>query len=371
MNLDIISKPTLVVNEERCRSNIAFMAEKAQRLGLTLRPHFKTHQSHAIGEWFRDAGISKIAVSSVEMALYFNRKKWKDTTLAIPVNPREAAIFFALNRMISLNLVVTDPLSIEPILPFLTEHIPGVFIKIDCGYGRAGLKAEDTDAIVDVARTLASVPKVAFKGILTHDGHAYSARTQQEIEAVRTSTNMKLANVKAALEAAGFHPLVSAGDTPTCSRSDNWQGIDEIRPGNFVFYDVQQWVAGNCNVSQIATAVYCPVISVSPAEGKAVLYGGSIHFSKDSALEDGKIVYGAGFSVLEENAPWPEDSNELPFRLTGLSQEHGVITGSPESISLLKPGHLVAVHPAHSCLAMRQFNRFFTLDGSEEQTMNS
>ncbi|HAQ65387.1 MAG TPA: alanine racemase [Bacteroidales bacterium] len=371
MNLDIISKPTLVVDEARCRSNIAFMAEKARRLGLTLRPHFKTHQSHAIGEWFRDEGITRITVSSVEMALYFNRKKWKDTTLAIPVNPREAAIFFALNRMVSLNLVVTDPVSLDPILPFLTEHIPGVFIKVDCGYGRAGLKAEDTGAIVKVAQALTLIPKVAFKGILTHDGHAYYARTQQEIEDIRTSTNLKLANVKAALEEAGFPAFVSAGDTPTCSRSDNWYGVDEIRPGNFVFYDVQQWVAGNCAPGQLATAVYCPVISVTPGEGKALLYGGSIHFSKDSAIEDGKIIYGAGFPVLEDEAPWPEKSGDIPFRLTGLSQEHGVITGSPEAIGQLKPGHLVAVHPAHSCLTMRQFNRFFTLDGSEEQTMNS
>lgn len=371
MNLDLISKPTLVVDEARCRANISFMALKARRLGLVLRPHFKTHQSHAIGEWFRDEGISSIAVSSVEMALYFNRKKWKDITLAIPVNPREAAIFFALNRMVRLNLVVVDPAALDPLLPFLTEQIPGIFIKVDSGYGRAGIDALDAETLVKTARALSNNPKVQYRGILAHDGHAYQARSYDDIERVRSNSNHRLAQAKAALEMAGFPTMVSAGDTPTCTRSDNWQGVDEIRPGNFAFYDVQQWVAGNCGCGQLATAVYCPVISVAPDEGRAVIYGGAVHFSKDFAVEEGHTIYGAGFHAVDGEAPWPESDGGLPFRLTGLSQEHGVITGSPAAMALLKPGDLVALHPAHACLTMRQYSRFFTTDGNEEQTMNS
>lgn len=371
MNLDLISKPVMVVDESRCRANIARMAAKARRLGLHFRPHFKTHQSHGIGEWFRDEGVKAITVSSVEMALYFHRKRWKDVTLAIPVNPRESSLFFALSRMTALNLVITQAEALEPMLGHFTESHPGVFIKVDTGYGRAGLHYDDLEGIVNLAAELSATKNVVFKGILAHDGHAYQARTLEEIEHIRAQSNERLARVRNALLAAGFSHFVSAGDTPTCSRSDNWQGIDEIRPGNFAFYDMQQWVAGNCQIVDLAAAVYCPVIATDPIRGKAVLYGGAVHLSKDYVLEKGKVVYGMAFPVVDGEKPWPVDAEDIPFRLSGLSQEHGVISGSPDEIAQLKPGMLVAVFPAHSCLAARQFSRIVTTTGGEEQTMNS
>jgi D-serine deaminase-like pyridoxal phosphate-dependent protein len=52
-----INKPTLVIDKAICMSNIQYMVEKAQKHHLKFRPHFKTHQSATIGNWFRDAGV--------------------------------------------------------------------------------------------------------------------------------------------------------------------------------------------------------------------------------------------------------------------------------------------------------------------------
>ena len=59
-----ISKPTLLLDENKCRQNIERMAAKASHHGLSFRPHFKTHQSAGIGNWIRDQGVEKITVSS-------------------------------------------------------------------------------------------------------------------------------------------------------------------------------------------------------------------------------------------------------------------------------------------------------------------
>ena len=84
-----ITKTTLLLDKSKAFANIEFMAKKAQRCGVRLRPHFKTHQSAQIGEWFRQHEIDAITVSSVEMAQYFARHGWRDITIAIPVNLRE------------------------------------------------------------------------------------------------------------------------------------------------------------------------------------------------------------------------------------------------------------------------------------------
>lgn len=80
-----IEKPTLILDSAICRANIQRMAERAQRNHVAFRPHCKTHQSSVIGEWFREMGVDKITVSSVEMATYFAENGWKDIIIAFTV----------------------------------------------------------------------------------------------------------------------------------------------------------------------------------------------------------------------------------------------------------------------------------------------
>ena len=80
-----ITRPTLLLDEQKCRANIARMAEKASGNKLIFRPHFKTHQSLELGRWFKDYGVTSITVSSVEMAEYFS-SEWNDITFAFPLN---------------------------------------------------------------------------------------------------------------------------------------------------------------------------------------------------------------------------------------------------------------------------------------------
>ena len=97
---DTIKKPTLLLNANQTRKNIQWMVQKAGAEDIRLRPHFKTHQSAVIGEWFREAGVTAITVSSVDMAAYFADHGWKDITIAFPqvdvhLDPKLTA---ALNR---------------------------------------------------------------------------------------------------------------------------------------------------------------------------------------------------------------------------------------------------------------------------------
>ena len=52
-----LNAPALLIDEGRARANIRAMAAKADRAGAALRPHFKTHQSLAVGRWFAEASV--------------------------------------------------------------------------------------------------------------------------------------------------------------------------------------------------------------------------------------------------------------------------------------------------------------------------
>ena len=102
------SGPFILLDSARCRQNIARMEEKARTNGLVFRPHFKTHQSAMIGEWFREFGIDKITVSSIDMAKYFYQNGWSDITIAFPLNILEIDEINNCFEYCNLNLLVCD-----------------------------------------------------------------------------------------------------------------------------------------------------------------------------------------------------------------------------------------------------------------------
>ena len=89
--LNNITKPTLLLDKQKCLLNIRRMKHKANRNNVQFRPHFKTHQSIEIGEWFRQEGVLSISVSSLKTAKYFAGAGGDDITIVFPVNLREAA----------------------------------------------------------------------------------------------------------------------------------------------------------------------------------------------------------------------------------------------------------------------------------------
>ena len=167
-----IIRPTLVLDKQKCINNIEKMVLKAANHNLIFRPHLKTHQSKEIGEWLRNSGVDKITVSSVQMAKYFVEAGWKDITIAFPFNQLEIDEINDLAARIKLNILIIHADSVK----FLKKHLKyevGIFIKIDCGYHRTGIAAEDYDEIYSVTSMVNSVKKLKLKGFLTHSGHAY------------------------------------------------------------------------------------------------------------------------------------------------------------------------------------------------------
>ncbi len=341
-----IVRPTPVVHEGRARENIAKMAAKARRLGLEFRPHFKTHQSAAIGEWFREEGLRKITVSSLGMAAYFAAVGWDDITVAFPFNPRESSLAGELAGTIDLGLLVDSSEALAAVIALAAPV--RVWIKVDTGYGRAGIPWDRAEGVAQLAKKIGEAG-LEFAGILTHNGSSYFA---DNVEGVRVSHALSLKRMQGVAQSIG-DCAISVGDTPSCVLSDEFQGVQEIRPGNFVFFDLMQHALGVCRDNEIALALACPVTAVY--QGRIMLYGGAVHFSKDSIEMEGRRVFACladdEFGAVDVESP-----------LISLSQEHGsLLPGS--AASKLRVGDLALLYPAHSCLTADLHSQYRTLDG--------
>ena len=355
-----IQKPSLLIDKPRVLKNIEKMALKAKNAGISFRPHFKTHQSAEIGEWFKQHGVKAITVSSVDMAEYFVRAGWDDITIAVPVNVLEMNKINQLSKKVHLGLLVDSTETVK-ILENKIDNSVSIWIKVDVGYGRAGIYWNHFDELLALTKEINSCSKLKFKGLLTHSGHTYNTSAIEEIHFIYEETVSRMLAVKNILLDNKIKKcLVSIGDTPSCSLENEFKGVDEIRQGNFVFYDLMMHDLGVCKEEEIAMCVVCPVIGKYPERDQIVVYGGGIHFSKEYIVDDDdKKVFGYltsladnGFTGIKVNSP-----------LISLSQEHGIIHLPFKDLEQIKIGDLVAVYPVHACLTGNLHDKYFTLEG--------
>ncbi|MEM9823090.1 MAG: alanine racemase [Bacteroidota bacterium] len=357
----VFHRPTLLLDEAICRKNIKKMVAKAQRNTVRFRPHFKTHQSQEIARWFRQEGVNAITVSSVAMAQYFAEDGWKDITIAFPVNLHEIQMINDLADKIQLNLLVESLESIH-FLDQKLSHAVHCLLKVDLGYGRTGIDCNNLDLIDAILQSIASSKMMQFVGFLGHAGQSYSARSVEHIRAVHQQSIKMILGLKAHYQSNYPNLQLSVGDTPTCSRAEDFGGVDEIRPGNFVFYDVTQHFIGSNTLEEIAVAMTCPIVARHSQREEIIIYGGGAHFSKDR-IEDprGKTIFGL---VVENRAlGW---GPIIPGAyVKKLSQEHGTIHLPATHFGRYQVGDWVTILPVHSCMCANLMKAYWTTAGQK------
>jgi D-serine deaminase-like pyridoxal phosphate-dependent protein len=367
-----VVKPTMILHEQRVRANIERMAQRARRNGVRFRPHFKTHQSAAIGAWFRAAGVTAITASSVDMATYFADHGWDDITVAFPANVRELPKINALASRVRLHLLVESTATVQLLDQGLTSPV-GAWIEVDAGSGRSGVPWQEGGQLHTVATAITSSQWLSLQGLLTHAGNTYAARAESQVRAIHSETVTRLQRLRNWLLEYGFLGLeISIGDTPACSMLEEWGDVDEARPGNFVFYDLTQLAIGACTAADVGFVVACPVVAIYPARYEIVLYGGAVHLSKEMLSQaDGSPSYGVPVRLTE--AGW---SDPLPGAwLRSLSQEHGVLRATPTAwaagLEDVQVGDLLGVLPVHSCLTADLLKEYRLVHGARIPMMSA
>jgi len=262
-------------------------------------------------------------------------------------------------------LVVDNPDTVRAIGIKAINNL-GIYIKIMTGYERAGLEYSSVQKIDELIMTINQYRHLKFLGFLTHAGHTYSATSKSEVQNIHYDSLKKLFYLKEYFSPDFPELEISIGDTPSCSISENFMGVTEIRPGNFVFYDLMQHNIGACHIDDIALRIHCPVISKQPLRNEIVIYGGAIHFSKDFIKNtDGKNLFGRVIIKKNDDRELLDSTNYL-CRLT---QEHGIIRLNPSVFRQIDIGDILEIIPVHACLAAHSMGRFLTSKGAVIEMM--
>jgi D-serine deaminase-like pyridoxal phosphate-dependent protein len=152
------------------------------------------------------------------------------------------------------------------------------------------------------------------------------------------------------LQAAGLPTgIVSGGSTPTLFHSHKVPGVNEIRPGTYIFNDKNTVASGACDWADCAASIMVTVVSTA-RPGQIIIDGGSKTFSSDRLATTGEPTFG-----LVREAP---DSV-----FTKMNEEHGYVDIRKVDNPGFQVGDRLRVIPNHICVCMNLHEQVYGIRG--------
>lgn len=340
--LDRIETPAFVVLDAVARRNIAAFQSYCDRQGLALRPHVKTHKLVRFARAQIEAGARGITCQKIGEAEVMADGGIDDILITYNIlGPEKLARLRTLFERLSRLAVVADS---DTVIDGLSQAFANasrplaVLVECDTGGKRCGVQTPDR--ALALARRIAASPGLRLGGLMTYPaaGGATEAATFQS-------------QAKDLLLEDGLDcPVVTSGGTP-----DMWTArpdgvLTEYRAGTYIYNDRSLVQRGTCGWDDCAGHVLATVVS-TPTPGRAVIDAGSKSLSSDLL---GLTDYGY---VLDRS----------DIRITGLSEEHGVLAVDPARPLMV--GQRIRIVPNHVCVVSNLFDRIWIehADGTLEE----
>lgn len=350
-SIEDLDTPVLLWDLDILQHNISEMATVAADAGIRLRPHTKTHKTPEVARMQVDAGATGITVAKLGEAEVMAEAGFNDLLIAYPI--LGAAKLARLRELMERAQVRVSLDSLEVAEGLATVgHDRGqpvqVLVEVDTGLHRMGRPPGQPSA--ELVTEIATLNGVEVIGLLTHAGHAYAATTPDELRAIAALEVDDLVRTAELCERSGV-PLreISVGSTPTARAVAGLAGVTEMRPGTYVFNDVDQMRLGVAREDSCAARVLATVVS-QPVGTRFLIDAGSKCLTSDGG--DGPPFPGRG--VI---AGRPE------LRLDFLNEEHGV--GHAEQGQPPRIGDRLQVIPLHVCPCVNLFDVAYGVRGGE------
>ena len=331
-----LETPALLVDVDRMARNLDRGAEYARTYNILMRPHIKTHKSPLIAREQLERGAVGLTCATPYEAEVMSEVCDDLLVMYPPVGAQRASRLAQLAERVRLTIALDSDIAANDLSRAAVDagSRVRVLIELDAGMHRVGVQSA-TEAVA-LAQRVAGLPHLELAGIAFYPGHIRGPVAEQagqlaELRSLVTQTRQAFATAGLKTE------VVSAGSTPTLWRTHEVPGINEMRPGTYIFNDRTTAEIGACTLDECALTVLATVVSTA-VPGQAVIDAGAKALGREP-MRDGS---GEGFGCL-----WSDSD----VAVKSMSEEHGILDLSR---STLRPrvGDRVRVIPNHVCIVV-------------------
>ena len=348
MLISDLETPAVVVDLVVMERNLSRMADYCRDHHLLLRPHTKTHKIPELARRQIASGGTGITVAKLGEAEVMLNAGITDMLIAYPiVGPTKTRRLAQLAEQARVSVSLDSAEVARGISEAATREGSkiGALIEMDVGFGRCGLSAEAE--LVALGTTIAELPGLELKGLMFFPGQFGVAPNERAVMRIRVNEFLK--RTLEAFSRAGLPvSIVSGGSTPTAYEGGLFHGVNEVRPGTYIFNDRNTVAVSACTLEDCALSVLVTVVSTA-VRGHAVVDGGSKTFSYDRfQAEDGR-----GFGIVKED-PAAE--------IERFSEEHGHVN-IQRSERRYRVGDRLSVIPNHVCTTVNMHDEIYGVRG--------
>jgi D-serine deaminase-like pyridoxal phosphate-dependent protein len=343
LKINDLETPALLVDREVMDHNLRKMQAMADSHGVSLRPHTKTHKCPEIAKLQLNQGAGGICVQKLSEAEVMVEAGVKGIFITNEiVQPTK------INRLVELQdracvRVAVDSLQNAQQLGRIaaaSNHCVPVLVDVDTGMKRCGVPLGPL--AIRLANRVHQTKGLRFDGLMTFEGHLCEILNPRKRKTVAQRTIERFVRLGKKIRQNGIDvSVLSCGSTPTAEAVAGVEGVTEIQPGNYVFYDLMQVERGSARLRDCAQRILTTVIS-SPTRNRCVVDAGSKAFVHDhgkfpKVLGDAK---GTSISIHEEHLTLRTESK---FRI----------------------GDKVQFIAYHACTATNMFEQIHVVKGNE------
>lgn len=364
MRLSDLETPALILDRARMYANIARMNAAVASHGVALRPHVKTAKSIEVARAMTDGWSGAVTVSTLKEADELLAAGHRDILYAVGMAPNKLPHAAALmERGAELTLILDSVDAARTVAAFGRDRNirPRILIEIDSDGHRAGVRPDDAETLLAIARALSA--NAELRGVMTHGGGSYNATTSDALAAHAELERAGAVRAAETLRAADLPcPVVSVGSTPTALFARDLTGVTEVRVGVYVFFDLVMAGLGVCREEEIALSVLTSVIGHQAARGWLIVDSGWMALSRDRGTQAQRVDQGYG-RVCDVEGRGIDD-----LIVISANQEHGIVArrdGGPLDTARYPIGTLLRILPNHACATAAQHASYQVLGEDE------
>jgi D-serine deaminase-like pyridoxal phosphate-dependent protein len=348
--IDTLPTPCILIDAEAVRHNLTKMASYVASHGLKLRPHTKTHKSVLMAKLQLDHGAAGLTVAKPGEGKVM-AEVGDDILMAYPaVDPARCAELAQLAKAKTIRVGIdstyaADQLSAAAQSAGVTF---GILVDLDVGHHRTGVQTPEES--LALAQHVSRSKGLRLDGVMFFPGHIFMPVAQ--MGPALASVKQIVSDVLSLWKQNGLEAkIVSGGSTPTAYESHQIGLLTEIRPGTYIYNDMNCVRGGFTTFDECAARVIATVVSTAVP---------------------GQIVVDAGSKTLtsDRNAMNPDSGHgyivEYPqAKIAKLSEEHAQVDVKACD-RVPKVGDRVTIIPNHICPCINLQDNVWLKEGNEK-----